>query len=95
MTALHPTHAAAAETRTVAAVTRVVHGLAAFLRAWSNRRHIGSLGDLSDHELADIGLMRTDLLVARRAPLGRDPTARLSTIARERLTTEEGARRVC
>jgi uncharacterized protein YjiS (DUF1127 family) len=94
MTALHhPTHAA--ETRTVAAVTRVVAGLGNLFRAWKNRRHVNRLGDLSDHELADIGLMRSDLAVVLRSPIGVDPTSRLSRMARDRFTAEDGARRVC
>lgn len=94
MTALdHRTHAIAAETRTVAAVTRVASGLRAFLRALVNRREVNRLGNLSDHELADIGLLRTDLIVAMRAPLGVDPTVELSALANERYSTEDGARR--
>ncbi|TKT74126.1 DUF1127 domain-containing protein [Aquamicrobium sp. LC103] len=96
MTALdHPTHSVAAGTRAVAVVTRVATGLRAFLRRMKNRRQINRLCDLTDHELADIGLRRTDLLVAMRSPMSTDPTAHLSMIVRERLSTEEGARRVC
>lgn len=96
MTALdHRTHAIAADTRTVAAVARVTSGFRAFLRALRNRRALNRLGDLSDHELADIGLLRSDLIVAMRAPLGVDPTARLNDYARQRCISEDGARRVC
>lgn len=96
MTALdHPTSAIAAQTRTVAVVSRVADGLRAFFRAWRNRHQVNRLDWLSDHELADIGLMRTDLVVALRAPLGVDPTARLSDFARERHAAEDGARSVC
>jgi uncharacterized protein YjiS (DUF1127 family) len=96
MTALdHHTHAIAAGRRTVAAVSRVSNGLRALLRSLLNRREVNRLGSLSDHELADIGLMRTDLVVAMRAPVGVDPTARLSAIVRERYLIEDGARRTC
>lgn len=96
MTALdHPTHAIAAETRTIVAVKRVANGLRSIFRAVLARREVSRLGYLSDHELADIGLKRTDLAVALRAPFGIDPTARLSDFARERYLTEDGARRVC
>ena len=91
----HRTHAIAAETRTVAAVARVADVLRSFFRALANRRQMNRLSDLSDHALADIGLMRTDLIVAGRSPLGIDPTTRLGTIAHERFTAEDGARRVC
>jgi uncharacterized protein YjiS (DUF1127 family) len=96
MTALdHRTHAIAAETRTVAAVTRVVTVFSSLLRALKNRREVNRLGYLSDHELADIGLMRTDLIVAMRSPFIIDPTRRLADFARERYAAEDGARRVC
>jgi uncharacterized protein YjiS (DUF1127 family) len=64
----------------------------AFARALKNRREIYRLGVMTDIELADIGLTRTDLHVAVRAPLGVDPTARLGSIASAR---EAAARRVC
>lgn len=97
MTALdHPTtHAPAGLPRAASAVARVFGGLAGLLRALRNRRQIGRLRDLSDHQLADIGLTRSDLVVAMHAPLGADPTTRLGTLARERYWTEFGARHVC
>lgn len=96
MTALdHRTAAIAAETRTVAAVTRMADGLRALFRAISNRREVGNLAQLSDHHLADIGLTRTDLAVALRTPIDVDPTVRLDVMARERLAIEIAARRTC
>lgn len=96
MTALdHHTPAIAAATRTAAAVARVVNGFSSLFRALKNRRQVNRLGHLSDRELADIGLMRTDLIVAMRSPIGIDPTQRLSDFARERCAAEDGARRVC
>lgn len=96
MTALdHRTHAIAAETRTVAMVTRVANGVSSLFRALKNRREVNRLGYLSDHELADIGLTRTDLIVAARSPFAIDPTQRLADFARERYAAEDGARRVC
>lgn len=96
MTALdhHTTLAIDARTRAVAAVARVAGGFGAMLRAIVNRRQIDRLADLSDHELADIGLRRTDLIVASRLPFGVDPTARLSIFAHERTTIGNAARRV-
>jgi hypothetical protein len=47
---------------------------------------------MTDVELADIGLTRTDLHVAVRSPLGVDPTIRLGSLAAGR---EDAARRVC
>ena len=51
------------------------------VRAYRNRRAIYHLGDLSDSELADIGLRRADLHVAYHSPFGVDPTERLGIIA--------------
>jgi hypothetical protein len=47
---------------------------------------------MTDIELADIGLTRTDLHVALRSPLGIDPTVRLGSLASIR---EDTARQVC
>jgi hypothetical protein len=42
---------------------------------------------MSDVELADIGLTRSDLSVAIDLPFGSDPTAHLGAVARERIDT--------
>lgn len=89
----HPAHAIGARTGTVAALARVAGGLNALARAIVNRRTAGRLHEMCDHELADIGLMRTDLVVAMNTPLGVDPTARLSRLACERHAVEDAARR--
>lgn len=64
--------------------TRVVNFLANAFRAYKNRRAIYHLGELSDTELADIGLRRADLHVAYRVPFGVDATERLGVIAEAR-----------
>ena len=64
--------------------TRVIRVAADLYRAWKNRRAFYRLGELSDAELADIGLTRTDLHVAVAAPFASDPTVRLRDIAGER-----------
>jgi uncharacterized protein YjiS (DUF1127 family) len=71
---------------------RVLQRFFAFARALKNRREIYRLGAMTDIELADIGLTRSDLHVAVRSPLGIDPTAKLGSIASAR---EGAARRVC
>jgi uncharacterized protein YjiS (DUF1127 family) len=63
---------------------RTVKQLLAFARAVKNRREIYRLGAMTDIELADIGLTRTDLHVAVRSPLGVDPTVQLGSIASAR-----------
>jgi uncharacterized protein YjiS (DUF1127 family) len=96
MTALdHATQTMHAATRP-AAVTRVVNAVSAFFRTWKNRREFYRLGDMSDAELADIGLTRADLHVAVGLPFGIDPTVRLGAIVRARSeSVEDMARRVC
>lgn len=75
---------------------RVVNAISNYLRAWKNRREFYRLGEMSDSELADIGLTRTDLHVVAVGPFGLDPTTRLSRIARARTQTmEDIARKVC
>ena len=81
----------------VAPIARIKDALENFFRAMRNRREIYRLGTMSDVELADIGLRRTDLHVALRSPFGVDPTISLGSIAtaRERWDGEDAARRVC
>ncbi len=75
---------------------RTLNALSGFYSAWKNRRDFMRLGEMSDAELADIGLVRGDLHVAVGLPFGSDPTVHLSTIARQRLrVAEDAARRVC
>lgn len=91
MTALdHRTPAAG--TRADAVAVRAADALRGLIRALANRREVRRLSELSDRGLADIGLMRGDLHFARRAPLGVDPTARLATIAHERLYSHRAGR---
>ncbi len=55
------------------------------LRAIHNRRETNYLGQMSEVELADIGLRRGDLFEVSESPLKTDPTGRLSAIAASRL----------
>ena len=68
---------------------RVVNAAANFFRAWKNRRAFYHLGEMSDAELADIGLTRSDLTVAIETPFGADPTARLGALAEARISRSE------
>ena len=64
-------------------------------KAWRNRREFYRLGEMSDAELADIGLTRTDLYAVVGLPLGDDPTAHLGAIAYSRVCSiEDSAREV-
>jgi uncharacterized protein YjiS (DUF1127 family) len=54
------------------------------VRFYRARRDLAVLGGLSDHELKDIGLMRTDLSDATGFPRDEDPTLRLARIVDER-----------
>ena len=74
---------------------RVAHGIRKTWRAYLNRRAFYRLGEMSDLQLADIGLTRSDLSVAIDLPFGSDPTARLNAMARERIEqTKTLARRI-
>jgi uncharacterized protein YjiS (DUF1127 family) len=63
---------------------RLVNVVANILRAWKNRREFYRLGEMSDAELADIGLTRLDLNVVVDLPFTRDPTAHLGLVAAAR-----------
>jgi uncharacterized protein YjiS (DUF1127 family) len=76
-------------------VARWATAFASLYRNWKNRRDFYRLGELSDTELADIGLTRSDLHVAMDGPFGSDPTVRLRSLASARLDgIEDIARRV-
>jgi uncharacterized protein YjiS (DUF1127 family) len=62
----------------------IVNAAASFLRAWKNRREFYRLGEMSDTELADIGLTRSDLTVVVDLPFRQDPTEHLGTLAAAR-----------
>ena len=68
---------------------RVVNVVANWYGAWKNRREFYRLGEMSDPELADIGLTRADLHVAIDLPFGSDPTVKLRAIADGRLQSVE------
>lgn len=57
------------------------------LRLVSNRIHAGRLADLDDHQLADIGLARSDISRALDVGLLEDPTMHLSKAAMVRART--------
>ena len=81
-----------AATETLA--VRVLNTVANLYRAWKNRRAFYRLGEMSDSELADIGLTRADLSVAVDLSFGEDPTERLTDITRSRAAVEAAARAV-
>ncbi|RJG46345.1 MULTISPECIES: DUF1127 domain-containing protein [unclassified Mesorhizobium] len=74
---------------------RVVNWLFNTYRALKNRREFYRMGEMTDHELADIGLTRADLHVVVDLPFGVDPTARLGSMVSARSDViEDMARRV-
>ena len=66
------------------AAQRALDALSSLYRTWKNRRAFIRLTELSDAELADIGLARADLDAAVGVPLGGDPTERLGLLAADR-----------
>ena len=73
----------------------LVNFLANFLRALRNRREIDRLAEMSDAELADIGLIRSDLSVVSELPAGIDPTASLGMLVEKRRRASDKARCAC
>lgn len=74
-------------------VNRATAWVANSYRAWKNRRAFYHLGEMSDVELHDIGLVRGDLAVPVDLPLGYDPTSHLGKVARRRINRMEIAAR--
>lgn len=60
---------------------RAMNTISKAYRVWKNRREFYRLGEMTDAELADIGLIRADLRIVADLSLGADPTRRLRTIA--------------
>jgi uncharacterized protein YjiS (DUF1127 family) len=61
--------------------------LRSLVRNWANRRALGNLERLTDHELKDIGLTRGDLYYLQKLPLSADPVwemERLRVVASRR-----------
>lgn len=63
-------------------VTSVAKGFRTFLRRIANRIAANRLSEMDDHQLADIGLTRSDLKNALDTGLTSDPTIRLAHCAR-------------
>ncbi|HEY5818383.1 MAG TPA: DUF1127 domain-containing protein [Mesorhizobium sp.] len=58
-------------------------------RTWKNRRAFYQLAEMTDVELRDIGLVRSDLSVPMNVTLDFDPTAHLGKVARQRINSME------
>jgi uncharacterized protein YjiS (DUF1127 family) len=77
-------------------VERTLRAVSSVYRAFRNRREFYRLGELSDAQLADIGLTRADLHVAVGNPFAGDPTVSLNAIVRRRVEDNvAAAREVC
>lgn len=74
-------YAAAFATTTASFVRAVAQRSTSVATAMVNRWMVKQLCDFSDHELADIGLSRSDLRVAFDAPVHADPSLKLAAIA--------------
>ncbi len=66
---------------------RLAIAVSAAYRGWKNRREFRRLGEMSDYELADVGLTRADIHLAMSSPFDFDPTARLGVLAEARVET--------
>lgn len=64
-----------------AALARLGLGTVRLVRLWRNRRAFNRLYELTEAQLADIGISRNDLHDALEARSVDDPTARLMAIA--------------
>ncbi|TWH00618.1 uncharacterized protein DUF1127 [Mesorhizobium sp. J18] len=82
-----------AGTRSVGKV-RVLRALNALFRTWRNRGEMRRLSEMTEWELADIGLTRRDLALACDGPMSSDPTRILQRIVVERAARDYAARKV-
>ncbi len=84
----------AAETLRVALFARAVTAVAMAMRGLTNRKQFRRLHDMSDWELADIGLERSDLHDAWERRVDMEPTGYLDVLVRSRGRIEHAARMV-
>ena len=75
-------------------LTQMARAAGSMLRYWQYREQFRRLGELSDWQLADIGLMRGDLRDAWASRVNADPFQYLAKVARSRCTLDDAARRV-
>jgi uncharacterized protein YjiS (DUF1127 family) len=87
------THPHTAETSPVALLARAVATVNAILKLFGKRKDFSRLREMSDHELADIGLQRSDIHDAWSRRTDVEPTRYLDALARSR-GLEDMARRV-
>ena len=93
LAAVSPSSSTARAMTPAAFLARTIGRVAQVVKAWRNRREFYRLGEMTDAELADIGLTRADLSVVVGLPLSVDPTAQLGVIANARIRSiEEGVR---
>jgi uncharacterized protein YjiS (DUF1127 family) len=92
MTATQCTQTHASRPLALNLVSIVTAKVANLFRAVRNRREMYHLGQMSDVELADIGLRRGDLFAVAEAPLTIDPTGHLGAIAAARHINEHTGR---
>jgi uncharacterized protein YjiS (DUF1127 family) len=87
------THPHTADAFPVALFARAVNAVAATFRAIGARRDFRRLHEMSDYELNDIGLERSDLHDAWARRIDVEPTRYLDALARSR-GVEDAARRI-
>jgi uncharacterized protein YjiS (DUF1127 family) len=79
-------------TFTLALAGMAVRALSRVVMALKNRRQVGSLTQLDDRALKDIGLLRSDVHAALSSPFFRDPSVQLVDVAgyKRRIDTKGG-----
>ncbi len=65
-------------------IARLIYSVGNWFQSMSRRRHLKTLGQLSDQQLSDIGLYRDDIFEATKLGYNRDVTCHLAEIARRR-----------
>ncbi len=76
------------------AIKRLARAVLSLVTLWENRRTFRRLSEMTDAELADIGITRADIDAANEISSGCDPTERLMAIADARSGLMGAARSV-
>ncbi|CAN0594418.1 unnamed protein product [Laminaria digitata] len=94
MTIITETHHASAHTNRAAWIGRLRCMVVGLVKTWQNHRALSRLSELTDRELSDIGVTRSDLHLAAGSRWQDDPTRRLASLACVRAQERERAQRM-
>ena len=65
-------------------IAKIIYSIASLFQSMRRRKHLKTLGQLSDQQLSDIGLYRDDIYEVKKLGYFHDVTCHLAEISRRR-----------